>query len=144
MKGTKHIAGLISISQFQLEAGMGRIASINNDGRIQILNGPTIRINDPNKVYSNGYDLDPFFTADDENPSITAFSGFPMCVPRFDNDLDCPLSNRVFDGTTPRLSFQAPDPLVMAPFLPGDFLSVCFTLTKFAECCTDIVVVEWS
>jgi hypothetical protein len=65
MKGTQHIAGLISIAQFQLEAGMGRIASVNNDGRIQIVNGPTIRINDPNSVYSVGYDLDPFFTADD-------------------------------------------------------------------------------
>ncbi|KAF2429528.1 hypothetical protein EJ08DRAFT_698246 [Tothia fuscella] len=123
MKGTQHIAGLVSISQFQLEAGMGRIASVNNDGRITIVNGPTIRINDPNAVYSVGYNLDPFFTADDENPSITAFSGFPMCVPRSATDALCPSSNRPLTAGAPQTSFQAPDPLVMAPFLPGDFLS---------------------
>jgi hypothetical protein len=133
MKGALHIAGLISIAQFQLEAGMGRIASVNNDGRIQIVNGPTIRINDPNHVYSVGYDLDPFFTADDENPSITAFSGFPMCVPRSATDDKCPSSNRPLTGGTPQLIFQAPDPLVMAPFLRGDFLSVCFSTSILSD-----------
>ncbi|KAK3311810.1 hypothetical protein B0H66DRAFT_571402 [Apodospora peruviana] len=62
--------------------------------------------------------------ADDVNPSVSSFSGFPMCVPRSANDTLCPLSNRptVGTSTTPRRIFQAPDPLVMAPFLVGDFI----------------------
>ena len=61
---------------------------------MQITNGPTIRINDPNAVYSAGYKGRPFMTADDQNPSISSFSGFPMCVPRSSSDALCPQSNR--------------------------------------------------
>lgn len=88
------------------------------------MNGPTIRINDPNSVYSAGYTEDPFFTADDENPSISAFSGFPMCVPRGPTDSLCPQSNRPLVNGAPSLLFEAPDPLVMAPFKSGDYITV--------------------
>jgi hypothetical protein len=73
---------------------MGYIDSVAFDGTIGMRNGPNIRINDPNGVYSVGYTGLPFFTADDQNPSISSFSGFPMCVPRNANDPLCPASNR--------------------------------------------------
>ena len=65
---------------------------------MKIVNGPTLRINDPNAVFSVGYTAAPFFTADDESPSITSFSGFPMCIPRGTNDTACPSTNRPFRG----------------------------------------------
>ncbi|KAK3340007.1 hypothetical protein B0T25DRAFT_586527 [Lasiosphaeria hispida] len=87
---------------------------------MQIESGPVVRISDPNAIFSVGYGGAPFMTADDQSPSITSFSGFPMCIPRNNSDPLCPLSNRPA-GT---LSvFQAPDPLTMAPFLPGDFIT---------------------
>jgi hypothetical protein len=92
--GGTPIAAQISISQFELTAGTGYIDSVNYDGRIVLRGGPTLRINDPNAVYSVGYTGRPFFTADDANPSITSFSGFPMCVPRNATDPLCPQSNR--------------------------------------------------
>lgn len=89
------IAGLVQISQFLFEAGTGLVEKIDfAGGSMKIANGPTIRINDPNAIYSVGYTANPFYTADDENPSITSFSGFPMCIPRSSSDTKCPASNR--------------------------------------------------
>jgi hypothetical protein len=88
------------------------------DGSLKLIGGPTLRINDPNAVFSKGYTAHKEFTADDENPSITAFSGFPMCIPRSSDDPLCPQSNRPAGQRT----FAAPDPLVMAPFAAGDAL----------------------
>ncbi|KAH9902319.1 hypothetical protein F4778DRAFT_791250 [Xylariomycetidae sp. FL2044] len=99
----------------------GFIESIDfEDGSMQIENGPILRINDPNAVFSVGYDEAPFFTADDESPSISSFSGFPMCIPRNESDPLCPSTNRPFEGSG---TFTAPDPLSMVPFLPGDFVT---------------------
>ncbi|KAK5734173.1 hypothetical protein LTR17_009156 [Elasticomyces elasticus] len=112
------IAGIVQLSQFALEANTGTIESLAFDGTIKMTGGQTVRINDPNAVYSAGYTANPLFTADDVNPSITAYSGFPMCVPRSANDAKCPGSNRPAGQNT----FTAPDSLTMAPFLPGDFI----------------------
>lgn len=84
----------MTYSQIDLEFASGIIDSLNFDGRIVIENGPTLRINDPNAVYSAGFTTIPMFTADDENPSITSFSGFPVCVPRSATDAKCPSANR--------------------------------------------------
>lgn len=117
------LAAQISISQFSLTGASGYIESVNYDGRIVLTNGPTLRINDPNAVYSVGYTDRPFFTADDANPSITSFSGFPMCVPRNQTDPLCPQSNRpVIAGTSKQGTTRAVDPLVMAPLVAGDFV----------------------
>jgi hypothetical protein len=112
------------------------IKSLDNDGKITLEGGQVVRINDPNAVFSAGYKSHPEFTADDVNPSVTgetststtltsypadtviAFSGFPMCVPRSSTDEKCPSSNR----PAGRTSFNAPDPLTMAPLLPGDYI----------------------
>ena len=77
----------------------GFVESVNfADGSMQIKNGPVVRINDPNGVFSVGYGDAPFMTADDISPSITSFSGFPMCIPRNATDRLCPSSNRPFNG----------------------------------------------
>ncbi|KAK3695699.1 hypothetical protein B0T22DRAFT_418518 [Podospora appendiculata] len=117
------IAAQVIISEFAMELNQGFIEELSFDGIIKIRNGPNIRINDPNAVFSAGFSA-PFMVADDKNPSVTAFSGFPMCVPRSTNDTLCPLSNRplVTGSTAPRRIFQAPDALVMAPFMVGDFI----------------------
>ncbi|KAK3337683.1 hypothetical protein B0T19DRAFT_351584 [Cercophora scortea] len=117
------IAAQVIISEFAMELNQGYIEELSFDGTIKIRNGPNIRINDPNAVFSAGFSA-PFMVADDKNPSVTAFSGFPMCVPRSTNDTLCPLSNRplVAGSTSPRRIFQAPDSLVMAPFMIGDFI----------------------
>ncbi|THW72408.1 hypothetical protein D6D19_06535 [Aureobasidium pullulans] len=115
----KAIAGLVQISEYLLQASSGTVESIDfATGTMKIKGGPTIRINDPNAVYSVGYTKSGFYTADDENPSITAFSGFPMCIPRSSSDPLCPSSNRPAGRST----FAAPDPLKMAPFQVGDYL----------------------
>ncbi|KAF4823554.1 hypothetical protein CGCSCA5_v001744 [Colletotrichum siamense] len=90
------------------------------DGSLKIQNGPTVRISDPNAVFSKGFTGAPLMTADDQSPSITSFSGFPMCIPRNETDPLCPLTNRPFVGPG---TFTAPDPLVMAPFQAGDFIT---------------------
>lgn len=68
------------------------------DGSMKIQNGPTVRIADRNAVFSVGYNAAPFMNADDSSPSISSFSGFPMCIPRNDTDPLCPLTNRPFAG----------------------------------------------
>lgn len=88
------IAGLVSIAHFSLFMSTGIVTSVAFDGAIKMDTGATFRINDPNAVYSAGYIGAREFTADDENPSVTAYSGFPMCVPRSANDDKCPTSNR--------------------------------------------------
>ncbi|KAK8091560.1 hypothetical protein PG997_001921 [Apiospora hydei] len=115
------IAGQILAYQFFEGLSSGYIESLNfTDGSMKIQNGPVLRISDPNAVFSVGYAGAPFFTADDESPSISSFSGFPMCIPRNSTDPLCPASNRPFQGSG---TFAAPDPLSMAPFLPGDFIT---------------------
>ncbi|KAG9857354.1 hypothetical protein KCU98_g874, partial [Aureobasidium melanogenum] len=115
----KAIAGLVKIGEYLLQFSSGTVESIDSAaGTMKIKGGPTLIINDPNGVYSVGYTKSPLYTSDDENPSITAFSGFPMCIPRSSSDPLCPSSNRPAGQST----FQAPDPLKMAPFQVGDYL----------------------
>lgn len=113
------LAAQIYLWQIQLEVSQGYVTAVNHDGTMQILNGPLIRANDPNGVFGAASDGGvPFFQADDQSPSVTSFSGFPMCVPRSGDDELCPASNR----PTGERTFQAPDPLVMVPFAVGDYL----------------------
>ncbi|KAL8389053.1 hypothetical protein RB595_008826 [Gaeumannomyces hyphopodioides] len=115
------IVAQIIIYEFFEGLASGFIESVDfADGSLQIVNGPKIRISDPNAVFSKGYAGAPEFTADDESPSIASFSGFPMCIPRNSTDPLCPLSNRPFTGPG---TFSAPDPLVMAPLQAGDFIT---------------------
>lgn len=92
--GVPHVAQIVIYEFFESESN-GFIESLNyTDGSIQIANGPRIRINDPNGVFSVGFKGAEFMTADDVSPSVTSFSGFPMCIPRNSSDPLCPMSNR--------------------------------------------------
>jgi hypothetical protein len=94
------VAAQVYISQFFAETSSGYVGQVNFDGTMQIVNGPLLRLNDPNGVYSVGFTGNKFFTADDQNPSITSMSGYPMCIPRNATDPLCPISNRqVVPGT---------------------------------------------
>lgn len=134
------IAAQIYLWEFAFELSQGYITEINFDGTMQIQNGPVIRVNDPNGVFGVASDGGvPFFKADDESPSIVAFSGFPMCVPRSENDELCPSSNRPADD----FNFQAPDPLVMVPFVVGDFVSYSGVKNAVGEIvCYEIVAMN--
>jgi hypothetical protein len=94
------IAAQIIAYEFFEGLSSGFIESLNfAEGSMKIASGPTVRISDPNAVFSVGYADAPFFTADDESPSVSSFSGFPMCIPRNTSDPLCPASNRPFQGS---------------------------------------------
>ena len=121
--GGKPIAGLIlPISQETGNAGAGYIVSIDYANGAMLLGdkpaGPAttrIQINDPvindpldvangTGRYSAGQTPDSRFSVDQQNPTITAQSGYPMCIPRqapaIADDPACPQKNRplVVDG----------------------------------------------
>ncbi|KAF1973902.1 hypothetical protein BU23DRAFT_506147 [Bimuria novae-zelandiae CBS 107.79] len=119
--GTATAAQIIVNAGFSVRAGVGYIDSIDvADGSFTIRGlGTKLRLSDPNGRFGKASNLAPFFPVDDENPSISAFSGFPMCFPRSANDPKCPSSNRPAGST----NFAAPDPLSMVPFLVGDYIT---------------------
>lgn len=124
----RYIAGLVFVSQQLANSGQGTIAAIDyKNGQLLIKNDKSselirVRINDPigrfGKVHSSvsnldavvEEDFDPRFTADTDNPTIRAVTGFPMCIPRsnpFDanegDDILCPESNRPRSPNCPSL-----------------------------------------
>lgn len=116
----EHIAGLVYISQQALNTGTGVITRFDYaEGVIFVgdsLNGPDkarLQINDPKVVplngsatgfsftgrYSAGQTPDSRFSVDQDNPTIHASTGYPMCVPRTNpafepDDPLCPKKNR--------------------------------------------------
>jgi len=114
----KYIAGLIFLSQQNLNLGQGVISAIDyENGELQIATKglhpglARVKINDPLGRYGlshgapgsaaalvePGYDSR--FSIDEESPTIHASTGFPMCLPRTDpftaaDDPDCPQANR--------------------------------------------------
>ncbi|KAK1913289.1 hypothetical protein P3342_005225 [Pyrenophora teres f. teres] len=115
----KVIAGQISVAQrFGLEGSQGYISTINADGTLQISGGgPRIRINDPDGLYAPKYEAQPYWIADTANPTITAFSGFPMCIPHSGNVDRCSSDNRGAGQ-----AFTPKDVLSMVPLQVGDFI----------------------
>ena len=140
--GSKHIAGLVFISQQGLNVGQGYIKSIDYaTGELCVSSGlpanglegqsaasppcltpdARVRINDPVGRFGLRHGgpgcksagncdveeshFDPRFTADTDNPTIHASTGFPMCIPRTypfgpegDTDALCPQQNRPKQG----------------------------------------------
>ncbi|MBI2317310.1 MAG: hypothetical protein HYU75_09975, partial [Betaproteobacteria bacterium] len=112
------IAGLIFISQQNLNIGQGTITAIDyHNGELQVAGaGPgatvaRVKINDPlgrfglahgapgsgAPLLEPGYDQR--FSIDAESPTVHAATGFPMCIPRSDpladaDDPLCPQANR--------------------------------------------------
>ncbi|KAF1933194.1 uncharacterized protein M421DRAFT_415555 [Didymella exigua CBS 183.55] len=112
------IAGQIQVAaRFGLEGSQGYISAIN-DGVLQIAGGPRVRINDPEGAFAPKVSQQPYFVMDTQNPSVSSFSGFPMCIQHAGNADTCKDSNRPAGQT----NFDAPDPLTMVPFKVGDFI----------------------
>lgn len=113
------LAGQISVAQrFGLEFSQGYITVINADGSLDVTGGVKVRVNDPDGLFAPKIETTPMWVADTSSPSVTSFSGFPMCVPHAGNTETCLSSNR---GTGQ--SFSPPDPLRMVPLKVGDFIT---------------------
>ncbi|KAJ6529747.1 hypothetical protein B0H19DRAFT_1274139 [Mycena capillaripes] len=134
------IAGLIYIMQESTQLLQGFITEIDyTTGHFFINNEIEAVLNDPLGTYGPAYTDYPLWTVDSQNPSVTASTGFPLCIPRNSTDADCPLTNRPIDGdgfylTTFTFGNPAtvapgdPDPRLMAPLVVGDYIT--FSGTK--------------
>jgi hypothetical protein len=158
-----YIAGLIYITQHALNTGAGFINCINYaNGELRVggligncATGARVQLNDPiittvgdvafgTGRYSRGQSPDPRFQVDQDNPTIAAATGFPMCVPRVvadpliagnPDDPICPLTQRPAAGGVFSTNFTmlppgggSPDPTVQAPFEVGDWVTFAGTL----------------
>jgi hypothetical protein len=100
----KHMAGLMFASQQSANTGSGVISKIDYaTGDIHVDTGDPakpalVQINDPSGRFGRKQSPDPRFGVDDQNPTIHAGTGYPMCVPRTDpattDDQLCPQANR--------------------------------------------------
>jgi hypothetical protein len=100
----RHMAGLMFASQQSANTGSGAITKVDYDtGDLHVDTGDPdhpaiVRINDPNGRFGRAQSPDPRFSVDDQNPTIHAGTGYPMCVPRTDpataGDPLCPQINR--------------------------------------------------
>jgi hypothetical protein len=173
-----YIAGLVTIGQIPLQTSSGFIKKIcykkpfvAGSGCLregELLIGPTqnnlaisahVRLNDP-KVNNDGgrfgsaslNEQDDRFKADQENPTVHAATGYPVCLPRVDpatgNDPLCPNTNRQGNrftvGKTQATNVNnvpvvgaAPcnscDPHAMVPLIVGDYVVYTGTLQNDAD-----------
>ncbi|EWT00440.1 hypothetical protein N865_15645 [Intrasporangium oryzae NRRL B-24470] len=116
----RYIAGLIHIAQQDLNSGAGYVNYIDySTGEMEVGGTPgasgtgtRVRINDPaisgsttSGRFGRAMSPDDRFQVDQDNPTILAETGFPMCIPRTaptstNDDPECPQANRpVYDGT---------------------------------------------
>ena len=105
----EYISGLILVTQQSANFSQGYIVSIDNlNGALLVAASPggpaqaRVQINDPilkggtSGRYSAGQSPDTRFSVDQDNPTITSNTGYPMCIPRFvgSDDPRCPARNR--------------------------------------------------
>src|SRR3954447_9835022 len=98
----QRIVGLMYASQQSVNSGTGKISHIDYaTGNLHVVtpSGPVVvQINDPNGRFGRAQSPDSRFSVDDQNPTIHAGTGYPMCVPRTDptvkDDALCPQGNR--------------------------------------------------
>jgi hypothetical protein len=119
----KYVAGLVFMAQHALNLGQGVINFIDYATGTLHVGCPTlgaacpagvgarVQINDPVGRYGRKGSPDPRFTADTDNPTIRAQTGYPMCIPRAvppaavlpgaspppETDSLCPQRNRPLD-----------------------------------------------
>jgi hypothetical protein len=101
----RYIAGLVFISQQSLNSGSGYIIGFEHANGVMLV-GPNsggtaqvrLQLNDGRGRFSKGQTPDGRFNADDENATMRAATGYPMCIPRQDpassDDAECPQRNR--------------------------------------------------
>lgn len=129
----QYIIGLIvPISQQGLNAGAGKIQCIDyTNGWLYVggspnaagvtacsaTNGTKIEINDPIGRYGIAHSPDPRFSADVNNTTVHAGTGYPMCIPRVappSVDPLCPLANRPANGDARLITDGQGNPIVPA------------------------------
>ncbi|HET9594536.1 MAG TPA: hypothetical protein VFP65_03095 [Anaeromyxobacteraceae bacterium] len=156
-----NIAGLVNIAQHSLMTGQGfitfidyvtgefRVGGVLNDPNCQqgvanpACSGQRVKINDPEGKFGRAWSPDTRFTIDEDNPTVRAATGFPMCIPRDDpgagaGDALCPQTNRPRAGGVPLTIFTMPDPALgvpprahgMAPFAVGDYVTYAGLLVR--------------
>ncbi len=140
-KRDRYIAGLVHISQQDLNAGAGYINFMDySTGEMRVggvpgdsTTGARVRINDPANPtsgsggrYGRAMSPDGRFMVDQDNPTIASATGFPMCFPRTDPfvtaDALCPQTNRPLNPTTgaPLTLFTMNNPATIAVGGPSD------------------------
>jgi hypothetical protein len=150
--GDQFIAGLVSIAQDALNTGQGWINAIDYaTGELRVggtmgspSTGQRVRLNDPIGRFGRAASPDVRFTIDEENPTVRAATGYPLCIPRTDpastDDPLCPQGNRPRDPATGGYAqvFHTPDPALgllpdarrAAPLQVGDFVTYSGVLVK--------------
>ncbi|KAL0949902.1 hypothetical protein HGRIS_009930 [Hohenbuehelia grisea] len=140
----RYIAGVVYIFQELGNLNEGFITHIDyGKGEMRVggsigdtNSGVRVVINDPVGRFGKVHGDWPLWTADTDNPSIIASTGFPVCVPRVDpaseDDPLCPKKNRPLDGngkpstaftfSAPPVPEGAPDPNLFVPLTIGDFI----------------------
>jgi hypothetical protein len=139
----QYVAGLVRISQQDLNQGEGFINFIDySTGEIRVggdigvaTTGERVRLNDPvgrfgRRTGPHGATVDTQdirFAVDDGNPTVSAQTGYPLCIPRVaptatTSDPLCPETNRPVGGLTGHITtFYMPvaanvvDPLIGRP-----------------------------
>ncbi|HSB81313.1 MAG TPA: hypothetical protein VLM91_21240, partial [Candidatus Methylomirabilis sp.] len=152
----KYIAGLVTINQEALNFGQGFVNFIDYaKGELHIGGMPKVasatdtrvQINDPVGRFGLQHSPDPRFTADTDNATVHAKTGYPMCIPRTDpavaDDSLCPKANRPLDAAgNPTGNFSMPpqpapparlaagnaDSTKQAPIMVGDYVEYIGTL----------------
>lgn len=140
--GDRYIAGLVNISQQDLNQGNGYVNFIDYGtgtmevgGRLGVADtGTKVRINDPENPtsgsggrYGRAESPDTRFQVDQDNPTIAAETGYPMCIPRTDPagatpDGLCPEDNRpVVNAAATDQSGITPQPNAL---VAGDYYRV--------------------
>jgi hypothetical protein len=141
--GDQFIAGLVSLAQQSLNTSSGMVNYIDYQhgelrvgGPIGVPDGTRVTINDPNGRFGRPGSPDGRFQVDDENPTVHASTGYPMCIPRVSPDAGdplCPETNRPLDpmtgGFLSNFVMAHPgggvvtDPNQQAPFEIGDYIT---------------------
>jgi hypothetical protein len=151
----QYIAGLMFVAQQALNTGAGFINYIDySTGEMRVggqigssTTGARVRLNDPLGRYGLPltptdplYPFDERFRIDEDNPTVRAETGYPMCVPRSTPatlDPLCPETNRPIDPATGKPltvftmampNFDGPttgplNPYLAAPFEVGDYVT---------------------
>jgi hypothetical protein len=110
--------------------------------------GSLVEINDPVGRWGKIHSPDKRLSTDTDNPTVTAATGYPMCIPRVAPpavDAECPIANRPLDLATgqptriityPAVTLansgitDSPNPWKMAPLVVGDWVDVAGTIFK--------------
>lgn len=138
----EYIAGLLLVSQQSLNTSTGYITAIDYANGALIISGSPqgsatsyVQINDPTARFSIGKSPDSRFSVDDQNPTIHASTGYPMCIPRVAPpaiDAKCPQRNRPL-ATHCRnfreVGFVLPAGRDLAPPAPNQIYCSSFVMT---------------